>query len=564
MSTSFIEQFFSSSSPTKLSVLVGIYCSSLVLIAALGFYMLFYGLALLSFLLLVPLLQDTQLFRKLTKLSLPLLLLVLFLTAFVLRGMMLYQNEVITNDMSLMVARSEHAIDGDVPYKEFPVNKPPLYLYLAYVIGISFGTGLREFRLFFTIFDALVPIAMFFLLRQKYSKGFASYAALLYAICPLNIIMIGFSGHYEPMLLLSVLLAFHFFFKERYYFATFLLGIGFALKIYPLVLLPFFIVLMPGWRKRIGSIVSFFVPFLLSLIPLMFMVDNGIGYYIDYQTGEWVSIAIKSYALSFILLLDSDTLLGVRITELVMYFFLLVIVLFFMSWLGKSSGEASATSSTGKEGDSRMSSSPTPKTPDSSTPQSPREQLEFFICDKPLLLGLRTGFWPVDVVFSLAAFLSEKINRFVLKLKSTDLNSILLLWYKVMVATFAIYYGLVTATTFKLFKEQWGIPHANPVMFLAIVIYFPVVLFFLRKYYHDIFPAKDRLRLDSHQELYYLSIFSIMLLLFSSPDYCPWYIMWFLPFVFSLQNSRVKYFLLWIIFWNFPGKDFNIMPGLSI
>ena len=564
MCTSSLELFLSSSSPTKLSVLVGIYCSSLVLIATLGFYMLFYGLALLSFLLLVPLLQDTRVFGKLSSLSIPLIVLVLYLLGFVLRGMMLYQTEVITNDMSLMVARSEHIINGDVPYKDFPVNKPPLYLYLAYFIGISFGTGIREFRLFFTIFDAMIPIALFYLLQLKYSKRFSLYASLLYAICPLNIIMIGFSGHYEPLVILPVILGFYYFFKEKYYLATFLIGIGFAFKLYPLVLLPFFIVLMPGWKRRMGSIVSFFLPFLLSLVPLMLMVDNGIGYYIDYQTGEWISIAIKSYALSFILLLDSDTLFGVRITELVMYFFLLVIVVFFMSWLGKSSGEVSSKSSTEKEDTPGETTSPTPEAPGSPSPHSLRERLEFFIKDKPLLLGLKTGLWPVDLVFSFAALLSEKLNRLVLRLKETDAAAIILHWYKIMVVTFAIYYGLVTATTFKLFKEQWGIPHANPVMFFAIFIFFPLVFFFVKKYYHDIFPAKDKLQLDSHQELYYLSIFSIMLLLFSSPDYCPWYIMWFLPFVLSLQNSRVKYFLLWIIFWNFPGRDFNIMPGLSI
>jgi len=175
-----------------------------------------------------------------------------------------------------------------------------------------------------------------------------------------------------------------------------------------------------------------------------------------------------------------------------------------------------------------------------------------------------TGLWPVDLIFSLAALISEKLNHLVLRLKEVDIAAILLLWYKIIVVAFAVYYGLVTATTFKLFKEQWGIPHANPVMFLAIIIFFPLVFFFLKRYYHEIFPVKDKIRLDSHQELYYLTIFSVMFLLFASPDYCPWYIMWFLPFVLSLQNTRIKYFLLWIIFWNFPGKDFNIMPGLSI
>ena len=140
----------------------------------------------------------------------------------------------------------------------------------------------------------------------------------------------------------------------------------------------------------------------------------------------------------------------------------------------------------------------------------------------------------------------------------------ILIWYKIIIFTFAIYYGLEAATTFKLFKEQWGIAHANPVVYLIILIYFPLVFFFLKKYYHKIFPKKESLELDPQQEIFYLSVFSIMFLLFSAPGYCPWYLMWFLPLVLSFQNSRVKYFLLWIIFWNFPGKDFNIMPGLSI
>ncbi len=548
MSSSTLERFFSSTSPAKLSVLVGVYLSSLVLIAVLGFYMLFYALALFSFLFLAPILQKTSFFRRLNTLPYFRLLLALYAIAFVLRAMMLYQDQVITNDMSLMVWRSQQSIAGEAPYKDFPVNKPPLYLYLAHFIGASFGTGLREFRLFFTIFDALVPVVLFRLLRLKYSQEFSAYAALLYAICPLNIIMIGFSGHYEPLVIIPVLLGFHRFFEKHYYSATFLLGIGFAFKLYPLVFLPFFLALMPGWKRRIGAGISFFVPFLLTLVPLAFLVEDGLGYYMDYQTGEWVSIAIKSFALSFILILDSDTLFGVRITELVMYFFLGIIVVFFMSWVGKTGEEGvAATDPVRVEGQSR------------GLEAWVRRQTR----GRPVLFGLLTGVFVVDFFFGLAGFISVKLNLLLLKLKETKRGDIILVWYKIMVVTFAFYYVLETATTFKLFKTQWGIPHANPVMFLVALIFFPLVFLFLKTYYHQIFPKKEKLKLDDHQELYYLSIFTTMFLLFSSPDYCPWYIMWFLPMLLSLKNNRVKYFLLWIIFWNFPGKDFAVMPGLN-
>ena len=552
MSSSSLERFFTQTTPARLSVLAGVYAASLLLIMILGFYMLFYALALLSFLFMVPLLKDTRLFGKMNRLQIPVFLLLLFLLGFGLRGMMLHQDEVITNDMTLMVERSENAIDGDIPYKDFPVNKPPLYLYLAYFVGATFGTGVWEFRLFFSIFDAMVPLALFQLLRLKYEREHAAYAALLYAICPLNIIMIGFSGHYEPLVILPVLGGFYYFFKERYEWACFLLGIGFAFKLYPAVILPFFLVLMPGWKRRILSGISFALPFLLSLVALAFLVEDGLAYYIDYQTGEWISIAIKSFALSFILLLDSETLGGQRITELVMYLFLALIMVLFISWLGRSSLKPGEEGEEEKRKKGRVGNG-----------SGFQDWVVSAMADKPLLLGLCTGFLPVDALFGITAQISEKLNRLVLRLRSFEAGDIILVWYKIMVLTYALYYGLEVATTFKLFKVSWGIQHANPVVYLVLIIFFSLVYLFLKRYWNDIFPKKEELQLDPHQELYYLSTFTIMLLLFSSPDYCPWYLMWFLPMVFSMKNNRVKYFILWIIFWNFPGRDFNIMPGFG-
>jgi len=536
--------FFSSAKSRSLSLFLGIYLSSLILIVILGFYMLFYGLALVSFLFLAPHLQHTQFFKKIKNLPLPYLLLFIYLLALGLRGMMLWQNQIITKDMSLMVERSRHFINGETPYKDFSVNKPPLYLYLAYFIGITFGTGVREFRLFFILLDAAVPLLLFLILRISYDKGFSAYASFLYSICPLNIIMIGFSGHYEPVVLLSVLLAFYFFFKREFFWAALLLGVGFAFKLYPVVIFPFFLVKMPNWKKRLTSLGAFFLPFLLSLIPLYLLVEDGFAYYLDYQTGEWVSIAIKSYALSLILLFDSENVFGIRVTEMVMYFFLSVLVFLFLSWLGKEEEKVE------------------------SSLQLPSflNKYKNYLKEKPLFLGLLTGFAALDSIFLFFAMLSEKLNKGLLKLQLPTLSSVLAKWYGIIVVAYAIYYGLVVATTFKLFKAQWGITHANPVVFTILFIYFPAVFYLLKKFSKEIFPSPEKMapELDSHQEMYYLSTFSIMLLLFSSPNYCPWYIMWFLPFILSFKNWKVKYFLLWLIFWNFPGKDFLVMPGLKL
>ena len=55
-----------------------------------------------------------------------------------------------------------------------------------------------------------------------------------------------------------------------------------------------------------------------------------------------------------------------------------------------------------------------------------------------------------------------------------------------------------------------------------------------------------------------------MFLLFGSPDYPTWYIMWFIPLLLGIKTERVRFLLFAVGIWNIPGEGINLWPGKTI
>jgi hypothetical protein len=155
-------------------------------------------------------------------------------------------------------------------------------------------------------------------------------AALVYAICPLNIITIGLSGHYEPVILFSILCAFLFLYKGNYQFSALFLGTAFALKIFPIVLLPFFLTSFKSWKQRILYIILFLIPMAVSFIPLLIISPEAIVCYLN-EEGNWSGwLGFSSIFSSFTNIYRIN---GIRVSWIFMSVFLLLILLLFISWI---------------------------------------------------------------------------------------------------------------------------------------------------------------------------------------------------------------------------------------
>ena len=454
-----------------LRVAILVYIALLIFTLSFGYYVLPYILFLVTFLLIYFNLSRIRLLKKIQSYPLVYKISLLFLIAVLLRFFLLAQDQVITKDIEMYVMRSEWFLSGRIPYSEFHVNKPPLYAYLLYFVGKTLGTNVYAFRAFFSIMDGFVTMFIFYLARYKHNDSFSFHASFAYAICPLPIVAIGLSGHYEPIVMIFVLLSIILFYRKKYYLSSFLLGVGFAFKFFPIVLLPFFAWKLENWKKRIIYVILFIIPILISIIPILFMSPEAFWDYLYEQGYTWT--AKKSFTFVFETITGYDNLLGVSSSFLFTLLFLFLILAMFITWVWKK----------------------------------------------------------FDPSF----------------------------WFKVVIVIFALYYGLFITASIKFFQSDLGIEDPLPFMVIWSITYFSMVFFLAKQFWHRL-----DLNLEPSDELLVLSAFALIFLLFGSSQNNPWYLLWILPFVLIIKNNKIRFILLWLMFWNFEGLGISLLPGIGI
>lgn len=258
------------------------------------------------------------------------LMVILFVLSITLRLIFLVQKPFLSTDLEhLYVVRSQLMLDGNVPYRDFDVNKPPLYAYLLYFVGLSLGAGQIQFRIFFSAIDSLIPMVIFLIGSYLWNKKFGIVAALAYVFCPIPLLEIGISGHYDSVPVLFVMISLLFLLREKPALSGLSLGLAFAFKIYPIVLFPFYLIWFKSRKQRVNYAIAFPIPMILSIIPTLIIYPSGLLDYLTYQTVEWQAWGLISGPLvSFF----GASMLGVKTTNLVLFVFLfLILVLFYLT-----------------------------------------------------------------------------------------------------------------------------------------------------------------------------------------------------------------------------------------
>jgi hypothetical protein len=259
--------------------------------------------------------------------------LVLFVLTLVLRWLMLTQTQVITHDIEMYVYRSEHMLEGELPYIDFSGgSKPPLYHFMLWGMGFLVSPGVVQFRAVFSVVDALIPVALFILCTEKYDERFASVAAFTYLLFPVGIICIGLSGHYDSVVAIFTMLSLFMLFREKAALSGLSLGVAFALKLYPIVLLPFFLSTLKRWRDRVLYTILFLLPSLISLGVLYLISPSAFFKYFEVQTG-WVGCSAFSSTIE--MMLNTTRIFSVKISWLVFFFFGFLNLLLLRDWLSE-------------------------------------------------------------------------------------------------------------------------------------------------------------------------------------------------------------------------------------
>ncbi len=452
-------------------VALWIYALFLILLAAIGFYILFYVILLVSFLVLALFIDRLKSFDTVHSFGLRRKLLIVFVIALVTRLLMLAQGQIITDDILNYVLRGEQMLNGNIPYVDFyGGSKPPLHNLILLAISGTLGAGETQFRLVFSAIDALTAVLILFFSDGRKGSSFLLSASLLYALSPINVITIGLSGHFDSVPTIAVVISAVFLISRRFRTSSIFLGLGLALKVFAGVLLPYYAWKARLLKERVLYIFLFAVPMGISLFGLYLLAPDGPSKYFG-ETSGWGGWWSFSHLLSSAI--GSPTLGTIKVSWIFMGIFLLLILLMYVSiWATKK-----------------------------------------------------------------------------------DEEEITLLWFKVVLFISTIYLGLMAL-------DAWAqTPSGTDITpFLAVtVLYFAAVGYLMLKYKDLIIPRK--LSGGETERILIITSFAIILFCFGLPNYAPWYIIWFLPFLLAVRTRSIRMTLLLLSVWHIMGKGVSILPG---
>ena len=269
-------------------------------------------------------------------------LLAVALVALAMRWLPLLQGEVLTRDLEMMAQRGERYLDGETPFTDgFGVNKPPAYLYLASALVAAVGPDTLRLRALAGAVDALVAVAVLVIGSRRASPRLGALAAVLYALNPVSVMSVGVSGHYDPYVVLLVLGGLWLALEDRPVAGSLLLGAGFALKLYPAVIIPWLVLERRDWRTRVAMSAVFALPMLVSWVPVLVQNGDALGSYLGWQEA-WFPNKSFSYSVANILGWGLHSEGTARLSDAFQWLFLGVLGLMFLDWVRRGREERAA------------------------------------------------------------------------------------------------------------------------------------------------------------------------------------------------------------------------------
>jgi hypothetical protein len=301
-------------------VLSILYISAMISVVIWGnrwsFFRVLHGSWFLVYVVLIYWLISSGSLKRLERLKPFHLICLLFLLTLVLQLPFLLKDPTMSQDVLRLERRGEQLLDGKFPYRDFVVNKPPLYIWMVGLISLPFGPHQMSFRIFFSLISALIPVAMFLVHRNVDRganrevkgplginiPGFEWFAAsVAFMLCPLPILEIGIAGHDDPMVVLAVIAAFFFLVRDKPILSGLFLGLGFSLKLYPMFLAPVFFLAFDRWKDRFLFSAGFFAIPILASLPVLLVDPSLMVEYFRYQFVNWYTGFSIRYLLEFVM-----------------------------------------------------------------------------------------------------------------------------------------------------------------------------------------------------------------------------------------------------------------------
>ena len=177
-----------------------------------------------------------------------------------------------------------------------PFNVPPLNIPVIRLMGWFADTTDLPFRFWLRLPCILADIGSFLLVCKLLSLTNRTFTFFLFALCPASIMISGFHGNSDPVMISLVILSIYMIeIKRSVWLAAVVFGLALSIKVVPLIFLPAFMLYLPTLRQKSIFISCVTAVFLAGSLPYL-VQDPGIiaakvfGYGSYYGVWGWTRL----------------------------------------------------------------------------------------------------------------------------------------------------------------------------------------------------------------------------------------------------------------------------------
>lgn len=209
----------------------------------------------------------------------------------------------LAEDLIIYFIFADNLFQHLVPYKDYTLDQFP-GAFLVYLIPRLFTPHLATYILFFALFMAALLFIQIFFLLKKWTKTGKDKIWLVILVLSTAIIMPLSLMRFDLAPTILSVFSVVFLLRNNSFFGEVLLGLGTAVKIFPITLAPIFFVYnwqKEGRKRAIKGIASFLLALSLIFIPF-FIVAGWRGIFFTYLYHSFRPIEVESLPASVLFL----------------------------------------------------------------------------------------------------------------------------------------------------------------------------------------------------------------------------------------------------------------------
>jgi hypothetical protein len=182
---------------------------------------------------------------------------------------------------------------GLVPYRDFAVSYPPLFLYTLYPFYLLGGASLASLPIILA--DAATPVVVYLLVERRGGQRLAVLAGTAYAFSPFALYYEGYVWFSSQPMTFFIVLAAYYFFGDKPALSLSALAIAVLFKQEAIFLLPVFVIwfLRRDARRFLVGFAAFSV--IIAAVSLPFLILSAQGYLslVSYGLlGRWTGLVL--------------------------------------------------------------------------------------------------------------------------------------------------------------------------------------------------------------------------------------------------------------------------------